>query len=184
MSWRRLVAPFGELDRGALLFYLRAHARPHVAGWTTSAPDAALLDRLEVSAPARVLDIGCGAGRHTHALAERGYDAVGIDLFERPLTLARRGVAKDFRRLSATNLTEAFEGERFDAAIDVLGPASDLPRHRLARYGEQVRAVLRPGGQWIVFSFLGEAELRPMFAQMRIASADTDATGTWIVAYS
>ncbi len=184
MSWRRLVAPFGELDRGALLFYLRAHARPHVAGWTTSAPDGSLFDRLAVPSPARVLDLGCGAGRHTHALAERGYDAVGIDLFERPLALARRGVANDFRRASATNLSDVFERECFDAAIDVLGPASDLPRRHLTRYGEQVRAILRPGGQWIVFSFLGEAELRPMFAKMRIASADTDATGTWVVAYS
>jgi SAM-dependent methyltransferase len=39
-----------------------------------------LLDRLDPPAGGRVLDVACGAGRHAHALAARGFQVVGIDL--------------------------------------------------------------------------------------------------------
>jgi SAM-dependent methyltransferase len=39
-----------------------------------------LLDRLDPPAGGRVLDVACGAGRHAHALAGRGFQVVGIDL--------------------------------------------------------------------------------------------------------
>src|SRR5690242_13953459 len=39
--------------------------------------------------PMRVPDLGCGHGRHTNELARRGYTAVGIDIVEGFLHLAR-----------------------------------------------------------------------------------------------
>ncbi len=38
----------------------------------------------------RVLDVGCGGGRHAILLQERGYDVTGVDLSPRLLRLARR----------------------------------------------------------------------------------------------
>lgn len=38
------------------------------------------LDHLQVEAGHRVLDLGCGAGRHTYAALERGAHVVGVDL--------------------------------------------------------------------------------------------------------
>jgi ubiquinone/menaquinone biosynthesis C-methylase UbiE len=37
----------------------------------------------------RILDIGCGTGRHSIELAKRGYDVVGVDLSENQLKRAR-----------------------------------------------------------------------------------------------
>ena len=37
----------------------------------------------------RVLDLGCGAGRHVAAFAERGKHAVGIDLSPNSIAAAR-----------------------------------------------------------------------------------------------
>jgi len=37
----------------------------------------------------RILDIGCGTGRHSLELARRGYEVTGIDLSDSQLTLAR-----------------------------------------------------------------------------------------------
>ncbi len=48
----------------------------------------ALIDILGLTPGERVLDIGCGPGRHALALAERGYDVVGVDISERFVDLA------------------------------------------------------------------------------------------------
>lgn len=43
-----------------------------------------------VSGTGRALDLGCGTGTHTLELAERGWEAVGIDSVERAIERARR----------------------------------------------------------------------------------------------
>lgn len=67
----------------------------------------------------RILDIGCGTGRHSIELTKRGYSVTGVDLSESQLTRAREkakeaGVTIDFHRHDARALP--FEGE-FDLAI-------------------------------------------------------------------
>ena len=54
----------------------------------------------------RVLDVGCGPGRHAHALAERGIDVHGIDVSERFVDLARVDApdGATFERLDARAL--------------------------------------------------------------------------------
>jgi SAM-dependent methyltransferase len=44
---------------------------------------------LGVSAPARLLDVPCGGGRHSLALAARGYQMTGVDISEGFLAAAR-----------------------------------------------------------------------------------------------
>lgn len=100
-------------------------------------------------AGARVLDVGCGAGRHLPAIAEAGAEPFGLDLSEALLAEARRvrGAVKgrwglvrgDMRRLPVAS--KAVDGVTslfttfgyFDAAGD------------RAALGEAAR-VLRPGG--------------------------------------
>ncbi len=67
----------------------------------------------------RLLDIGCGTGRHSIELATRGYQVVGIDLSESALQRAKekaleRNVSVDFQRHDARKLTFVNE---FDLAI-------------------------------------------------------------------
>jgi SAM-dependent methyltransferase len=67
----------------------------------------------------RILDIGCGTGRHAIELARRGYRVTGFDLSEGQLRLAREkaaaaGVTVDFQRRDAT---EPHFRQEFDAAI-------------------------------------------------------------------
>ena len=55
----------------------------------------------------RILDIGCGTGRHAIELARRGYRVTGFDLSEGQLRLAREkaaaaGVTVEFQRRDAT----------------------------------------------------------------------------------
>ena len=58
----------------------------------------------------RILDIGCGTGRHAIELAHRGYNAVGVDLSESQLAKARSNaqqklVSVQFLRGDARSLT-------------------------------------------------------------------------------
>ena len=57
----------------------------------------------------RILDIGCGTGRHSIELAKRGYKVVGIDLSESLLERAKEKALKenltiDFQKHDARNL--------------------------------------------------------------------------------
>jgi ubiquinone/menaquinone biosynthesis C-methylase UbiE len=67
----------------------------------------------------RILDIGCGTGRHTIELAKRGYTVTGVDLSESQLKRAREkaaeaGVNIRFEQADARTLT--FENE-YDVAL-------------------------------------------------------------------
>jgi SAM-dependent methyltransferase len=53
-------------------------------------PAGAVDERVLSRARGPVLDVGCGPGRHVHALARRGVLAVGVDVSPAALALARR----------------------------------------------------------------------------------------------
>jgi 2-polyprenyl-3-methyl-5-hydroxy-6-metoxy-1,4-benzoquinol methylase len=74
---------------------------------------------IEYNKNLRILDVGCGTGRHSIELTKRGYAIIGIDLSESLLIRARekakqKNLKVDFRKHDARNLP--FEKE-FDVAI-------------------------------------------------------------------
>ena len=93
-----------------------------------------LVDALALTPGDRVLDVGCGPGRHAHALAERGMHVVGVDVSERFVDLASRNAppTATFQRCDARNLP--YEDE-FDAVISLCQGAFGL-------VGEEDHSVL------------------------------------------
>lgn len=64
----------------------------------------------------RVLDVGCGPGRHALALQERGHDVVGIDVSPGAREVAReRGVA-DVRDVDVADVADDLQGP-FDTVL-------------------------------------------------------------------
>lgn len=100
----------------------------------TAGEVAFLVERLGLEPGMRVLDVGCGPGRHANALGVLGIEVLGVDVSERFLAVARRDAPSGvtYQRLDARALP--FDAE-FDAAISVCqgafglggGPAAASP---------------------------------------------------------
>ena len=64
-----------------------------------------LLERVLAGAPSRrVLDLGCGSGRHARFLAERAYEVVGLDASERAIDLAQEEPVPEGAQFILTDL--------------------------------------------------------------------------------
>ncbi len=123
----------------------------------------------------RVLDVGCGPGRHCHALAARGIEAVGVDISERFIELATAdtpaGSSARFVRGDARALDQLDLGGPFDAAISlcqgafgIAGPGPfDHDPQNLAGDLAVLRGTaghLLPGGRLAVSAFSAYFQVR------------------------
>ena len=102
----------------------------------------------------RILDIGCGTGRHAIELAKRGYDVTGLDLSETLLNRAGQkaiaaNVHVDFVRADARNFH--FDG-KFDLAIMICEGAFPLMETDEMNFLilENAARALKPGGKLIL----------------------------------
>jgi SAM-dependent methyltransferase len=135
---------------------------------------AFLVDALGLRAGQRVLDVGCGPGRHAHALGALGIEVVGIDISQRFVDVAAASPTPGvtFRRLDARALD--YRGE-FDAAVSLCqgafgltgGPApagaagaASLPIDRDRAILAGMAAALRPGGRLAVSAFSAYFQVR------------------------
>ena len=125
--------------------------------WRNVMPDSVtqqevtfLETQLSLSPAARVLDVPCGSGRHSLALASRGYQMTAIDLSSDSLVYARDAAARN-------NLSIQFEHrdmadlpwpDTFDAAFcmgNSFGYASDEDDVAFLR---AIFRALKPGGKF------------------------------------
>ncbi len=113
-----------------------------------------LQELLQLPAGARILDVGCGAGRHSLELARRGFHTTGIDISSGLVECAQKvataeRLSAEFRLEDARKLE--FEDD-FDAAIclceGAFGLAGDDDGHRQILTG--VSRALRPGAPFVL----------------------------------
>ncbi|MEO7269092.1 MAG: class I SAM-dependent methyltransferase [Knoellia sp.] len=104
--------------------------------------------------PGPVLDAGCGAGRMSRYLADRGCAVQGVDLSPGMVEMARRDHPDlDF---SVGSLTELRFADDTFAGVMVWYAAIHTPPPRQPRIFAEVARVLRPGGFLVIGLQAGE----------------------------
>lgn len=98
----------------------------------------------------RVLEIGCGTGSLTRALAERGARVVALDQSAEMLDVARAKTAPYGPRVELVEMAAVEIGDRFDAgSFDAVASTlalSEMSADEQAYVLRQARRVLRDGG--------------------------------------
>ena len=130
---------------------------------------AFLVETMGLTPGMRVLDVGCGPGRHARALGARGIEVHGIDISERFVALAGSDAPPGvtFEHLDATTMD--FDGE-FDAVISLCQGAFgladggersvDTPVDPDGAVLDRMVRALRPGGVIAVSAFSSYFQIR------------------------
>jgi cyclopropane-fatty-acyl-phospholipid synthase len=119
---------------------------------------ALTLDRARVGPGMRVLDIGCGWGSATRAIARRNAQAVGITLADQQLTLAEQHLPQALRdrisyRLEDYRRHAAENPAAYDCVISI-GMFEHVGRRHFVDYYRAINRLLKPGGWALVHSII------------------------------
>ena len=110
----------------------------------------ALIERLRPRTESRVLDLGCGTGRHARRLASEGFDVTGIDLSATSIAAAQQ-VAGPRLRFRRQDMRAPFGRQAFDYVFNFFTSFGYFQASRdhdaVAR---NIAAALKDGGRLVL----------------------------------
>ncbi len=141
-----------------LNFSLWYYRRPP---WDSGIVPPEVMDFISNHGPGRALDLGCGSGTSSLALAQAGWRVTGVDFAPRAIRIAKQKAKRqklevDFRVGDVTSLHYSLFPVPYDLVLDIgcfhgLSPVGKLS------YLEQLPRLLTPGGIWLLYGFFKEA---------------------------
>lgn len=153
--WREDGGFFGELYKEADdSFQTFFHGGDQLQDRTAAEVDG--VERLCGLRPGdRVLDCPCGYGRHSIALAQRGYDVVGADINERFLSLAKAAAAgKVAPQFVTADMRALPQLDRFDAVINMFYSFGFFTAEEDVEVARGFWTSLKPGGRFLMHTIM------------------------------
>lgn len=112
-----------------------------------------LEDTLPLEKCSRILDLGCGRGRHSINLNRKGYEVTGIDLSERAIATAREkaeSMGLEHIRFEVRDMRDPLP-ETFDAVVNLFTTFGYFKSdEENASVLESVRQMLKPEGIFVL----------------------------------
>src|SRR6478735_1014653 len=130
-----------------------------------------LIEHLDPAGSAAMLDLGCGSGRHSRALAAHGYRVTGIDLSSESLAKARQYPAPAVRFVEQ-DMRTPFGRCDFDYVFSLFtsfGYFDDLRDN--ATVVRNIARALTPGGT-LVFDYLNVASSERNLVKSEVIARD------------
>ncbi len=126
--------------------------------WDDPLPPPEIVALAETLPPGRALDLGCGYGRAAIYLARRGWSVDAIDFIPKAIDIARQraadaGVADRMHCHVASAADLPFLEPPYDLAVDI-GCMHSFSEEMLIAYREELKRLLRPDGQYVLFAHL------------------------------
>ena len=134
----------------------------------TAADLAYILRHLGAAPGAHLLDVPCGAGRHSLALAEAGYRVTGVDISEDAVARASAAAAGLPARFVRGDM-RSFPLEPFDSAICFGNSLGYFGAGGLAAFLARLAAAVRAGGTLILDSHTCAESIFPLQDAREIA---------------
>ncbi|OCL26202.1 hypothetical protein U472_09320 [Orenia metallireducens] len=128
----------------------------HYIDFASAEKEIEFIERtLDLSKGNRVLDLGCGNGRHSILLAERGYQVIGIDYSNSLLEMAKveagnRGLNLELRQQDMLTLDE---NSLYDGVIILDGSFGIFTDSENEEVLKRVSKALKPGGKLLLQSY-------------------------------
>jgi SAM-dependent methyltransferase len=132
---------------------------PMADGWLRAMPEETTQQEadfveqvLQVAAPARLLDVPCGGGRHAHALAARGYQMTAVDVSPHFLAAARARPVGGTGQVAweQRDMRDLPWAGAFDGAYSMGNSFGYLDDQGNADFLSAVARALKPGGRFVL----------------------------------
>lgn len=141
-----------------------------------------LIEHLQLTPNQRILDMGCGTGRHALELGRRGYQVVGVDLSDGMLAQAHAIAQAEgltsvtFQQADATQYTtdEAFDCVYCvcEGSLGLIDMGSDPQTHDMTIL-RNLYAALKPGGLMLI-TVLNAMRLIRLYQQTDVQAGQFD----------
>ena len=157
---------YKDFFHGVALDMWRRAVSPQV----TEAETEFLEDVLAVPAGGRILDVPCGNGRHSIALAKRGYRVTGVDLAEEFIIEARASAVEARAGSAGSQVNAEFRNgdmrdlpwqSEFDGAFCLGNSFCYLDHSGTIAFLEAVSGTLRPGARFVIDTGCSAESLLP-----------------------
>lgn len=118
---------------------------------------------MKINKGSRIVDLGCGTGRHSITLAEKGFDVVGIDISSVLIKEAKKratdaGIKLKFKTGDIRDIDKLLkEEDKFNGAICICesGFGTLGSEEEDFKFLKEVKQILKPEGKLILTTFNG-----------------------------
>lgn len=126
--------------------------------WDTGITPPEIVAIVEELPAGRAIDMGCGTGTNVKFLAERGWQADGVDFVPQAIAMARPKLAHFSPQQASVychdvTRLDTLEGLRppYDLVVDI-GCGHNLPHDAYEGYARDVAGLLKPGGVMMLYA--------------------------------